>query len=86
MARERLIAVSRAMTQKRNADCGITRVGSSVMRGMLECPALMVEVIRGLARKHHRPSGHAWLTLAGPGCLKIFSDQVDPFSSLCCAD
>ena len=80
MALERLIAVSMATTQRRSGGCGITLVGSSAMRVMLEFLALMVEVIRGLMRKRHRPSGYAWLILAGLGCLRIFSYQADPFS------
>lgn len=80
MAPERLIAVSRAMTQKRSDDYGIIQVGSSAMRGMLEFLALMVEVIQGPTTKRHRLSGHARLILAGLGCLKIFSWQADPFS------
>ena len=80
MALERLIAVSKATTQMRSGDCGRTRVGSSVMRGMLEFPALMVEVMQVLARTYHRLSGHAWLILVELDCLRIFSCQADPFS------
>lgn len=80
MALERLIAVWRATIQKRSDDCGIIPVGSSAMQGMLESPALMVEVILGPTRKRHPLSGHAWLILAALGCLKIFSCQADPFS------
>ena len=59
MALEKPIAVSRATTQKKSDDYGKMRVDSSVMRGMSEFPALMVEVIRGLMRKHHPLSGRA---------------------------
>ena len=72
MVRERPIAVSRATIQKRSGDCGIALVDSSAMRGMSESPALMVEVNRGLMRKHHRLSDHARLILEGLGYLKIF--------------
>lgn len=80
MALERLIAVSRATTQKRSGDCEITLAGSSAVQGMSEFLASMVEVTRVLTRKRHRLSVIAWLILAVLGCLKIFSCQVGPSS------
>ena len=77
MALERLIAVSRATTQKRSGDCEIIPVGSLAAQEMLEFLALMVEVTRVLTRRH-RLSVVAWLFLVVLGCLKIFSCQVGP--------
>lgn len=78
MALERLIAVSRATTQKRSGDCEITPVGSLAVQEMLEFLALMVEVTRVLTRKRRRLSVVARQILAVLGCLKIFSCQVGP--------
>ena len=71
MAPEKPSAVSRATTQRRSGGCEILLVGSSALK-MSEFPALMVEVNRGLRKKHHHPSGLALMALAELGYLKIF--------------